>query len=59
MADDFHVVYEAFKEDRLKHATGHRERRLAEGLGFAEKLFLEKVWWPALGSSSIYSRSMG
>lgn len=36
-----------------RHSTrrqGERLRRLREGHGYGEKLFLENVWWPAVGS---------
>ncbi|MDQ1909987.1 DNA-binding response regulator [Paenibacillus sp. GD4] len=33
-----------------KRRSGERLRRLLEGHAHAEKLFLEKVWWPAFGS---------
>jgi very-short-patch-repair endonuclease len=36
-------------ENRIQAAKGERLRRLEEGLGHAEKLFLQNVWWPAIG----------
>ncbi|WP_281884704.1 DNA-binding response regulator [Paenibacillus sp. YYML68] len=42
-------VYEAFMKEQVLKATGDRKRRLADGLGHAERLFLEQVWWPAVG----------
>ncbi|MBW7454937.1 hypothetical protein ACFOLF_28745 [Paenibacillus sepulcri] len=45
----FLPVYRSWMEKHLNSRSGERERRLAEGHGHAEKLFLEKVWYPAFG----------
>lgn len=44
----FKSAYEQFLELHLAKSTGEKLRRLREGHGHAEKLFLENVWWPAL-----------
>ncbi|CAH1192030.1 hypothetical protein PAECIP111891_00178 [Paenibacillus allorhizoplanae] len=43
----FISLYDTYVDKHLKLRTGERHRRLLEGLGHAEKLFLEKVWFPA------------
>lgn len=45
----FLPVYRSWMEKHLNSRSGERERRLAEGHGHAEMLFLEKVWYPAFG----------
>ncbi|MDR6550098.1 DNA-binding response regulator [Paenibacillus qinlingensis] len=49
MKISFISLFNTFVEKHLKLRTGERHRRLHEGLGHAEKLFLEKVWFPAFG----------
>lgn len=34
---------------QLQTRSGESQRRLQDGHGHAEKLFLEQVWWPAVG----------
>jgi very-short-patch-repair endonuclease len=46
----FEKDYDLFMQDHLKHQSGESKRRLKEGHGHAEKLFLEKVWWPSFGN---------
>ncbi|GAX92083.1 hypothetical protein [Effusibacillus lacus] len=46
---DFQAAYKEFIATHLKRRKGERLRRLKEGHGHAEKLFLEQVWWPAFG----------
>jgi very-short-patch-repair endonuclease len=46
----FKNAYELFMQEHLKARTGEAKRRLKEGHKHAEKLFLDKVWWPAFGS---------
>jgi very-short-patch-repair endonuclease len=41
--------YEKFVHYHLKQRKGERLRRLKEGHGYAEKLFAERVCWPAFG----------
>jgi hypothetical protein len=47
------LVFEAwYKDFMIRHERGcskERLRRLREGHGHAERLFLEQVWWPAVG----------
>jgi biotin operon repressor len=43
-------AYVSWLEPHCKSSKGERKRKLSEGLGFAEKLFLGAVLWPALGS---------
>jgi hypothetical protein len=43
----FEEEYEKFVHYHLKQRKGERMRRLKEGHGYAEKLFAERVWWPA------------
>lgn len=45
----FTQEYEAFVRVHEKSRTGERLRRLQEGHGHAEKLFLQQVWWPIIG----------
>ncbi|GAX89632.1 hypothetical protein [Effusibacillus lacus] len=45
----FDLAFEQLINSHLKKRKGERHRRLKEGLGHGEKLFLEKVWWPAFG----------
>jgi hypothetical protein len=45
----FEAAYSAWMEEHIKANNGERLRRLKEGHGHAEKLFLENVWWPAFG----------
>lgn len=43
---DFNEAYEEFIECHCKRRSGERLRRLREGHGHGEKLFLKSVWWP-------------
>lgn len=45
----FQQAYEAFMCKHRKGRNGEDLRRLDEGHGHAERLFLEQVWWPAIG----------
>lgn len=49
----FESEYEAFIARHKEKRTGKKLRRVQEGHGHAEKLFLETVWWPAIGHSII------
>ena len=42
----FEEEYQAFIKAHLQGRTGERLRRLQEGHGHAEKMFLKQVWWP-------------
>lgn len=50
--EKFEKAYEQFMLGQLAASQGERTRRLKTGHGFGEKLFLEKVWWPAFGDFS-------
>lgn len=43
----FQASYECWLQIHLKERKGESKRRLEQGHGYAEKLFLEKVWYPA------------
>lgn len=45
----FLETYEAFILKHKLGRTGEHLRRLEEGHGHAERLFLEQVWWPSIG----------
>ena len=45
----FNETYEKFMQLQLQARIGESLRRLQEGHAHAEKLFLELVWWPAVG----------
>ncbi|MNZ35745.1 hypothetical protein D3C78_531490 [compost metagenome] len=45
----FEEEYTRFIEQHLKLRVGESARRLQAGHGHAEKLFLENVWWLAIG----------
>ncbi|TNJ61896.1 DNA-binding response regulator [Paenibacillus hemerocallicola] len=45
----FEHDYEVFLKIHLHKYSGEKLRRLKEGHGHAEKLFLQHVWWPAIG----------
>lgn len=46
---DYKTHHEMWLKAHLKARSGERLRRLKEGHGHGEKLFLEQVWWPAVG----------
>ncbi len=46
---DFSTQYAKFMAYHLRHGKGDRLKRLKQGLGVAEREFLEKVWWPMYG----------
>ncbi|GIO86627.1 hypothetical protein J25TS5_35590 [Paenibacillus faecis] len=45
----FTEAHENYMKEHLAVREGERARRLLEGHGYAEKWFLETVWWPAFG----------
>jgi hypothetical protein len=45
----FESSYDKFIATQLQSRSGETLRRLQEGHGHAEKLFLEQIWWPAVG----------
>jgi hypothetical protein len=44
---DFANAYNELITEHIQCRHGERLRRLTDGHGFAEKLLLEQVWWPA------------
>lgn len=46
----FRMEHEQWLEQHLRRREGERRRRLATGHGKAERLLLENVLWPAIGS---------
>jgi hypothetical protein len=46
----FENAYEEWLRRHMERRTGERRKRLAEGLGYLEKLFLSDVWWPSFGN---------
>lgn len=46
----FEAAYAALMERHIKKCKGERKRKLQKGLEHAQKLFLQKVWWPAFGN---------
>ncbi|MCY9697783.1 hypothetical protein [Paenibacillus alginolyticus] len=47
--NDFEKAHEAFLAKHISMRGGERLKRLKEGHGHAEKLFLEQIWWSAFG----------
>ncbi|QSO47687.1 winged helix-turn-helix domain-containing protein [Alicyclobacillus mengziensis] len=47
---DFDEAYQAFIKKHYEARNPIQARRLRHGLQFAEKTFLEEVWWPAFQS---------
>lgn len=45
----FEDEYQRFIDFHRRRRKGERLQRLKNGHGFAEKLFLENVWWPTFG----------
>lgn len=45
----FEQEYLRFVDMHRKASSGERRRRLEEGVGHAEKLFLEVIWWMGFG----------
>lgn len=46
----FTAVHEKWLEEHLSSRDGEKARRLKEGHGHAEALFVKQVWWPAFGN---------
>lgn len=47
---NFTRAHQSFLNEHLERRSGERKGRLARGHGYAEKLFLQNVWWPLFGS---------
>ncbi|WP_248928066.1 endonuclease domain-containing protein [Paenibacillus hamazuiensis] len=45
----FEEAHEQWMKRHILKRSGERLRRLKEGHGYAEKLFLQHVWWPSFG----------
>lgn len=46
---EFEEAYNEFISEHASRRKGERLRRLTEGHAHGEKMFLERVWWPAFG----------
>ncbi|WP_239616103.1 DNA-binding response regulator [Cohnella mopanensis] len=46
----FDELHKRWLAGQRKKRSGESFRRLKEGHAFAEKLFVEEVWWPAIGN---------
>lgn len=46
---DFETEYQTFLNSHAERRSGERLRRLNEGHGYLEKMFLQNIWWPAIG----------
>lgn len=49
MNEQVRIALDHFLANHLANREGERYRRLQEGHGHAEQLFLQQVWWPAFG----------
>ncbi|MCL6459737.1 MAG: endonuclease domain-containing protein [Gorillibacterium sp.] len=47
---DFEQAHQVFLEHHAAYRTGERKGRLLRGHQHAEKLLLQNVWWPLIGS---------
>ncbi|OWR30187.1 hypothetical protein CDO73_13425 [Saccharibacillus sp. O23] len=47
---EFETAHTSFVRHHLARRSGERRGRLERGHLYAEKLFLEQVWWPLVGS---------
>ncbi|WEK54439.1 MAG: hypothetical protein P0Y55_18195 [Candidatus Cohnella colombiensis] len=47
---DFEQAHTQFIEHHMAYRSGERKGRLLRGHNFAEKLFLQNVWWPLFGN---------
>lgn len=48
--NDFDQAYSKFLMHHEEHRRGERRGRLVRGHSYAEKLFLQNVWWPLFGT---------
>ncbi|WP_058300414.1 hypothetical protein [Gorillibacterium timonense] len=46
----FEASHEEFLQNHLRLRSGERRGRLQRGHAYAEKLFLQQVWWPLFGT---------
>lgn len=49
-SNEFEAAHELYLRYHLEARSGERRGRLERGHQYAEKLFLQNVWWPLLGS---------
>ncbi|WP_139787181.1 TrmB family transcriptional regulator [Cohnella massiliensis] len=49
-SNPFEQAYDQMMEQAIRSSGEDRKKRLKEDHGYLEKLFLEKVWWPAVGN---------
>ena len=47
---DFNESHKQWLESHLRRRSGERKSRLQRGHAHAERLFLERVWWPLFGN---------
>lgn len=52
-SEEFEQAYAEFLHKHFGKRKGERLRRLKEGHGHAERLFLMQVWWKHMGISDI------
>lgn len=50
MPMSFDKQFAIFVDDHVRSETSDERRRRIAGIGHAERLFLQEVWWPAVGS---------
>ena len=46
----FEAAYHFWLNKHIRNSSGERRRRLKQGLGDAELLFVRELWWPAFGN---------
>lgn len=44
------MEYGKFVDEHRQHGSPERRRKLRNGVGYAERAFLETVWWPLMGN---------
>lgn len=47
---EFEAAHRLFIEQHTSERSGERKGRLVRGHNFAERLFLQNVWWPLFES---------
>lgn len=47
---DFQTAHDAWLNHHLRSRRGESRRKLEEGYKVAQRAFIEKVWWPAVGN---------
>jgi hypothetical protein len=46
----FEAAYQRWLQENIRISKGEHKKRLSQGLGYSEKTFLARVWWPAFGT---------